>query len=52
MRNGEVGGFRVADRVADVVRERADGEGEFVCVVCVAEEIDDKVAGAHVVSEI
>ncbi len=31
--DGDVGGFGVTDRVADVVRKRADGEGQFVGVV-------------------
>ena len=50
--DGEVGGLGVADGVADVVGERADGEGEFVGVVGIAKEIDDEVAGADVVGEV
>jgi hypothetical protein len=42
----------VADGVADVVGERADGEGELVGGVGVAEEGEDKVSGADVVGEI
>ena len=50
--NGEVGGVSVAERIADVVRERADSEGQLVRVVRIAEEIDDKVSGANVVGQI
>ena len=42
----------MADGVADVVRERADGEGQLVGVVRIAEEVDDEVAGADVVGEV
>jgi hypothetical protein len=42
----------VADGVADVVREGADGEGEFVGCVGVAEEVHDEVSGADVVGEV
>jgi len=41
----------VTDRVADVVGEGADGEGEFVGGVCVVEEAEDEVSGADVVGE-
>ena len=40
------------DGVADVVRERADSEGQLIGIVCAAKEVDDEVAGAHVVGEI
>ena len=50
--DGEVGGFGVADAVADVVGEGADGEGELVGVTGVAEEVDDEVAGADLVGEV
>ena len=42
----------MADGVADVVRESADGEGEFVGVVGVADEAEDEVSGADVVGEV
>jgi len=42
----------VADGVANVVREGADGEGQLVGVGGVAEEIDDEVSGADVVGEV
>ena len=51
-RDGEIDGVAVADGVADVVRERADGEGELVGGVGVAEEADDEVSGANVVGEV
>ena len=50
--DGEIGGVGMADGVADVVGEGADGEGELVGVFGVAEEVDDEVAGADVVGEI
>ena len=50
--DGEVGGFGVADAVADVVGESADGEGELVGVAGVAEEVHDEVAGTDVVGEV
>ena len=50
--DGEIGGGGVANAVADVVGEGADGEGEFVGVAGVAEEVDDEVAGADVVGEV
>jgi hypothetical protein len=50
--DGEVDGGAVADGVADVVREGADGEGELVGGVGIAEECEDEVAGADVVGEI
>jgi hypothetical protein len=50
--DGEVGGLGVADGVADVVRERADSEGQLVGVAGISEEIDDEVSRAHVVSEV
>jgi len=49
---GEVGGGAVADGVADVVGKGADGEGEFVGVPGVAEEVDDKVSRSDVVGEV
>jgi hypothetical protein len=50
--DGAVGGHGVADAVADVVGEGADGEGELVGIAGVAEEVDDEIAGADVVSEV
>src|SRR6185437_15686140 len=51
-RHGNVGSLRVADGVADVVRKRADGEGEFVRVAGIPEQVDDEIAGTHVRGEI
>ncbi len=42
----------VTDVVADVVGEGADGEGELVGGVGVAEKTEDEVAGADVVGEV
>ncbi len=50
--DGEIDGGAVADGVADVVRERADGEGEFVGGLRVVEKREDEVAGADVVGEV
>ena len=50
--DGVVDGVAVADVVADVVGEGADGEGEVVGSLRVAEKADDEVAGADVVGEI
>lgn len=50
--NGLVDGLAVSYVVADVMREGADGEGEVVGVLGVAEEAQYKVAGADVVSEV
>jgi hypothetical protein len=50
--DGKVDGGAVADGVADVVREGADGEGELVGGLGVAEEREDEVSGADVVGEI
>ena len=36
----------MADRVTDVVGERAHGEGELVGVLRIAEEIDDEIAAS------
>lgn len=51
-RDGKVSSLGVADGVADVVRERADGEGQLVCVAGVAKEVDDEVPGADVMGEV
>jgi len=51
-RDGEIDGGAVADGVADVMREGADGEGELVGGVGVTEEADDEVSRADVVSEV
>src|SRR5215469_7084836 len=50
--NRKVSGLRVANGVADVVGECSDSEGEFIRVVRVAEEVDDEIAGAHVMREV
>jgi hypothetical protein len=50
--DGEIDRGAVTDGVADVVREGADGEGEFVGGVGVAEEANDEVSGADVVGEV
>lgn len=50
--DGGVDGFGVSDGVADVVREGADGEGEFVGGFRVAQKVEDEVSGADVVSKI
>jgi hypothetical protein len=50
--DGVVDDIAVSDGVTDVVRERADGEGEVVDVLGVEEKAANKVAGADVVSEI
>jgi hypothetical protein len=51
-RDGEIDRDAVADGVADVMREGADGEGEFVGGVRVAKQADDEVSGADVVGEV
>jgi hypothetical protein len=51
-RDCEIDGEAVADGVADVMREGADGEGELVGGVGVADEADDEVSGANVVGEV
>ena len=50
--NGAVGGIGVSDVVADVVRERSDGEGEFVGVMSVAKKAGDEVSRADIVGEV
>ena len=50
--DGEVDGFGVADGVAQVVGERADGKGNVVGGFGVAEEGADEVASADVVQQI
>ena len=50
--DGEVDGGAVAYGIAEVVGEGADGEGEFVGGLSVAEEREDEVAGADVVGEV
>ncbi len=51
-RHGKVDGRGVTNRVADVVGERAGGEGEFIGVSGIAEEADDEVPGTDVVSQV
>ena len=50
--NRAVDGDAVTDTVADVVGEGADGEGELIGSVCVAEKIEDEIAGADVMGEV
>ena len=50
--DGVINDVAVAYGVAYVMRQRANGEGEVVDVLGVAEEVANKVAGANVVSEI
>jgi hypothetical protein len=50
--DGMVDGGAVADGVADVVREGADGEGELVGGLRVVQKGEDEVPGADVVGEI
>ena len=42
----------MADVVADVMGERANGKGKLVGILGVAEEVDDEVAGAHVMGQV
>ncbi len=42
----------MAERVADVVGKRANGEGQLVGVGCIAEKADNEVAGADVVRQV
>ena len=50
--NGEVDGFSMAHRVADVMRKRAHGEGQLIGILGIAQQVHDEVAGAHVVGEV
>ena len=50
--DGVVDGGAVSDGVADVVREGADGEGEFVGRLSISQKSEDEVAGADVVGEV
>ena len=43
---------RVPEVVADVVRQRADGEGKLVWGFRIVHEAEDEISGAHVVREI
>src|SRR5208283_2265670 len=47
-----VGCLRVAVGVTDVMRHSPDGKGELVGVMGVAQEGEDKVAGADIVREV
>ena len=51
-RDGAVGGLRVAERIPDVVRQRAHGEGQFIGVVRVAKQRDHKITRAHVMGQV
>jgi hypothetical protein len=48
----EVDGGTVADGVADVMRERADSEGQLVGSLRVVKKGENEVAGADIVSEV
>jgi hypothetical protein len=50
--DGEIDGGAVTDGVADVVRERANSEGEFVGSLGVFKKAEDEVSGADVVGEV
>ena len=50
--DGLVGCVAVADGIADVVGEGADGEGEVVGGLGVTDETENEVSGADVVSEV
>ena len=50
--HGRFTGLGMAEGVAQVVRERADGEGDIVGVLRVAEERADEVSRAHVVQQV
>jgi hypothetical protein len=50
--NSVVDGIAVPNVVAEVVRERADGEGEVVGVLGVSQEAKDEVTRANIMSEI
>src|ERR1700723_4377395 len=43
---------RMSERVANVVGKRANGESKFVRILRIAEKADDKIARAHVVSQV
>src|SRR5579862_2018464 len=51
-RSRGIDGLRMADRIANVVRQGADGEGVFVDVLSVAEQVGDEISGADVVGEV
>ena len=42
----------MADRITYVMRERPDGEGKFIYVPGVSQQRENKVATAHVMSEV
>ena len=50
--DGDVDGGAVTDGVADVVGERADGEGELVGGLRVVEKGEDEVSRANIVGEV
>jgi hypothetical protein len=50
--NGEIDGGAVADGIANVVREGADGEGELVGGFGVVEQGENEISGADVVGEV
>src|SRR5260370_40648975 len=50
--DGMVDGGAMSDGGADVVREGADGEGEFVGRLSISQKSEDEGAGADVVGEV
>jgi hypothetical protein len=50
--NGEVGSHGVAEGIADVVGQSANGKRQFVSIARVAEKVDNEISGADVVGEI
>ena len=48
----EIRRLGVTDGIADVVRKRAHRKRQFVRVAGVAKQVDDKVAGAHIVRQV
>ena len=51
-RYGKVGGQRMPVGVADVMRKSSDGKRKLIGIAGVAEEIHDKIAGAHVMGKV
>jgi hypothetical protein len=50
--DGKVDGRAVADGVADVMGEGADGEGKLIWGLGIAKEAEDEVSGADVVGKV
>ena len=51
-RHRKVGGQRMPVGIADVMRKSADGKRKLIGIAGVAEEIQDEIAGAHVMSKV